>query len=1203
MSNFHIDIRPSLAGIRQQAGEGDARAQAILGQALVSGEYYSESVEINIPEAIELFKRSAAQGDWNGQAELANRYWWGKDGIPRDTKKAFDLYMLSAKQGHSVASEMVGLAYHWGIGTQKDDKNAVYWLTKASKHGEKLAKYILGIKLLNGEGTEIDFYKAFKLMREAALRGDGNAIFELAKMYENGIGTPIDLRRAVEYYQSAAKNGNKNAVSKLNHILEMYDLDMDFPCINVKSFAKNPYRTLGCYSDASAKEIHANVAKIKAFQKVSKTFAFKIDELLSSFYQPVYNHSASALTDTPIAELYRQIQQLKSDLEKSENRMSIRAKLHKVTSEYEAHRKEEFSANRESQSIDTAVAELSQPKTRLLYALFWYAKLDDETFELLTNGDYIRAIDIQDKRESYSGYLNAAIINFSYGHFYEYVKYISKLIHTPDLFNELVTAICGRDYQISDKEISELLIDKLIDEIPSVNWKEAFWAKGSDQEEVEYVSTKLAQKAQNKALHLIKSNSEISHNDGLARYNGANKLKKKGIQVLQDIQYYVGRNVIYQHTSDKLADEILDCAFDFYKEWHSQLYDCTKLCYDLNLEANKLAVGTAMKEHVQSSLEEIKRRLDAMPPQEFFEASYRIQEQITFYAKRPQNIKEANRLIQMVAPLLSNLKELSNSHKSEYVDVSTDVVDCALSKAIAELNAGFAKIDSYGDDRSIETTINKQKDIEAQKRLLKDFWQLLLNLDLLDKETDYIEKRYKPNKATVKKNIDAARIDVSSMRPTISMLTEREVYDNCISIAAYQSYLTKFPKGKFMTEAKAKIAQLEKEDDEFWTSCKSSGRYSDYMLKYPQGRHIKELLDIERKAQQEKKAKEKAEDDSYWQACQKTEDFEAYILRYPAGSHAEEARTFIGKRSNSVKNKIFILNSLPLEERAKQKEKVAPWWLLLSTFLLGHIAGLYYWFADAIIFEYYAVSPFWGFVIFLISGIILCIAESYILSSIWSEYNKTIEEAENEIKKKIKSGIGSQQDLDRMRKDIIERSIKKSAVTREDFIWHSSRYCWGCGNPQISTPKPYRVERERTESWKEGAYRYTKTFRHNATINLCPDCYERLSKSKRTSSRNDDKRGLVSFMLNIIIAIGVCAYIIISEYGSSSIGELIFMAILSLVITFGLASSLGQIVIYPIASLIAMPFTEKSVDSSTKWSFDEIPEIRKFLNQNLPHTK
>ena len=308
----------------------------------------------------------------------------------------------------------------------------------------------------------------------------------------------------------------------------------------------------------------------------------------------------------------------------------------------------------------------------------------------------------------------------------------------------------------------------------------------------------------------------------------------------------------------------------------------------------------------------------------------------------------------------------------------------------------------------------------------------------------------------------------------------------------------------------------------------------------------------------------------------------------------------MGKQS-----KINKLRSLPLEERAKAQEAVLPCSVILITFFCGFIPGLYYWLGDSFIFDYYTVSPFWGFVIFTIAGIVVLIVISGCFAKYWEEYDEVIKAANQEIKEKIENGEGSQEELFHLKKEYIERKIGKETLTTEEFEWHSKHFCWGCGKEQKREPKPYVVTQERTESWKEGVYRYTRTFKESAVILICPECYDRLMKSDCISAQNSNIVRKFLIGLYVIIAIGTFLSVCIPEFQGENPSYFTAFGggLFAVLICYGLCISLGQIILVPLAGLLAFPFMNLNGSSSkTKWSFDEIPKIRKFKKKDLPHT-
>ena len=136
-----------------------------------------------------------------------------------------------------------------------------------------------------------------------------------------------------------------------------------------------------------------------------------------------------------------------------------------------------------------------------------------------------------------------------------------------------------------------------------------------------------------------------------------------------------------------------------------------------------------------------------------------------------------------------------------------------------------------------------------------------------------------------------------------------------------------------------------------------------------------------------------------------------------------------------------VLKLLPVEDRAKMEKKEIPTRITLSVISIGLGVGLFYWFGKDFIFDYRTIYPFWGFVIFLLIGILVALIISWLYSFYWKNYNNLIKEANDEIESLIKKGEGSPEELHRLKKELIERKIGEETLTKEEFLWHSSQYC------------------------------------------------------------------------------------------------------------------------------------------------------------------
>lgn len=292
-----------------------------------------------------------------------------------------------------------------------------------------------------------------------------------------------------------------------------------------------------------------------------------------------------------------------------------------------------------------------------------------------------------------------------------------------------------------------------------------------------------------------------------------------------------------------------------------------------------------------------------------------------------------------------------------------------------------------------------------------------------------------------------------------------------------------------------------------------------------------------------------------------------------------------------------------LEKKAKEEKKSISCLLMSMLFFPPLGLGLYYWFVNDIIFNYDVVSPFSGFFIFFIIGLSLTVLASFLYSQHWKSYNLEIDKANEYIVTLLQSGILSNNDFFRLKKDYIERKIKKDDLTAEEFEWHTNHICWCCGEVYKDKKINYTYVKSRTVRWKEGAFKKSRTYKKSAVIPICLNCYNKIAAENRQNVRNGDLLLKVDIVISAIITIGLGSYYIYTDilYSYDSVLSGIGMSLFYLLAIGGVCATLGQILIYPIVALVAYPFLEKDAKTiNPKWSFDNIPEIRKFLKMNLP---
>ena len=81
--------------------------------------------------------RAAEQGDVEAQLTVARAYCWGNMGLPQNGKKAMEMYMKLAQQGHPVAQCGLGDMYSYGLGIPRNIDKAKEWFQKAAEQGDR----------------------------------------------------------------------------------------------------------------------------------------------------------------------------------------------------------------------------------------------------------------------------------------------------------------------------------------------------------------------------------------------------------------------------------------------------------------------------------------------------------------------------------------------------------------------------------------------------------------------------------------------------------------------------------------------------------------------------------------------------------------------------------------------------------------------------------------------------------------------------------------------------------------------------------------------------------------------------------------------------------------------------------------------------------------------------------------------------------
>ncbi|KAM0061650.1 putative ERAD-associated E3 ubiquitin-protein ligase component HRD3 [Helianthus debilis subsp. tardiflorus] len=164
----------------------------------------------NLPMATSLYKLVAERGPWSSLSRWAlESYLRGEIG------KAFLLYSRMAELGYEVAqSNAAWILDKYGessmcmgeLGLCTDSErheraHSLWW--QASEQGNEHAALLIGDAYYYGRGTERDYDRAADAYMHAKSQLNAQAMFNLGYMHEHRQGLPLDLHLAKRYYDQA----------------------------------------------------------------------------------------------------------------------------------------------------------------------------------------------------------------------------------------------------------------------------------------------------------------------------------------------------------------------------------------------------------------------------------------------------------------------------------------------------------------------------------------------------------------------------------------------------------------------------------------------------------------------------------------------------------------------------------------------------------------------------------------------------------------------------------------------------------------------------------------------------------------------------------------------------------------------------------------------------------------------------------------
>jgi len=161
----------------------------------------------NVNPQVETLNRKALGGDTRAQLLLGMAFEFGQ-GVEKDLEEAIHWYRIAADRGDPEAQTNLGYLYEIGSVGPENPAEAAKWYLRAAVTGFARAQFNLGTLYLRGAGVERSDEDAAHWISEAADVGCPTAVAALGYLYAYGKGVPLDEQKSRELLHKAEKKND-----------------------------------------------------------------------------------------------------------------------------------------------------------------------------------------------------------------------------------------------------------------------------------------------------------------------------------------------------------------------------------------------------------------------------------------------------------------------------------------------------------------------------------------------------------------------------------------------------------------------------------------------------------------------------------------------------------------------------------------------------------------------------------------------------------------------------------------------------------------------------------------------------------------------------------------------------------------------------------------------------------------------------------
>lgn len=426
---------------------------------------------------------------------------------------------------------------------------------------------------------------------------------------------------------------------------------------------------------------------------------------------------------------------------------------------------------RSSENITAANTALNLDKDQLKHALFWFingSPMDAIALKHLQAGNNDKALEIFEKKETFSSLINKGVLSFIAEDFASGFRSISKVIHTESYRTELYNSLGLANLQLGEDQLSELFISELLHEIPA----NKLLAAASNETDHSIIS----KSALDGPMSVINSEVSIAKNadtkNSEASLAAGTKLMNSTKEPLKQIKELAGaQSPQYQLMADSVAKQVLQCGINYYNNAPDSDLESPRKAMVLQGYALLIAVGKLTKDRCQENYDIIKKAVDNMPPAQVAIETRKVKGELAKFCKLPDKISHSVTLLNNTKPHLQAIKRKLDASNPFYLSLSTEVVGNALYNIIEEVNEAqnsFSRIVKGCKQRGLNPGLLGDSLISTVKPVFREAWQATVLMDSFDMEQEFRAKRYNPNRQSLREMCDSLHIStyVSTPRPS-----------------------------------------------------------------------------------------------------------------------------------------------------------------------------------------------------------------------------------------------------------------------------------------------------------------------------------------------------------------------------------------------------------------------------------------------------